>query len=351
MLRTLSLLALVSAAAGQDSCQGAAAVNIGVCSDEVPGKDTSAVATSLNPPAWNCAATELRVGEVVPMLVDVTNICKNTDKGNELNRDVYVNAEMVAGSSITVKFACLGGCTSGQLSDVIVYAGLYTAIAAGTKIEGVLLGANEAAIQIPDIIPLPIEDDTAAADAVDIGTIFCRAAGYPNPPGSQLSTKASSSENAVAVDDASCLPAVGDASGTTSTKFLVSPPPPPPPPDCCTKDSRNCLARCEDCVGNPGGTDEMGEACNKYCTTDCPVYPNADTEKCFDRCLECSKEGEITNDKEGEPCAAFCDTSCSDYYKCIKAETCALGCAEGRRDRKLLFAAIPACAPCCKPNL
>ena len=156
MLRTLSLLALVSAAAGQDSCQGAAAVNIGVCSDEVPGKDTSAVATSLNPPAWNCAATELRVGEVVPMLVDVTNICKNTDKGNELNRDVYVNAEMVAGSSITVKFACLGGCCC------CFSAGSLVAAAPGVCSAGLLLPSY-----CPQLLLVP----AAAGEPRQAGTV------------------------------------------------------------------------------------------------------------------------------------------------------------------------------------
>ena len=354
MLRTLSLLALVSAAAGSDSCQGAAAVSIGVCSDKVPDKNTDAVSTDLTPPQWNCEATELVPGEIVPMLVSVTNFCKNTDRFNEEGRDVYVDAEMKAGSSILVKFACLSpeGCATAQQENVIVYAGLYNpAQQDGTKIEGVDVGAKEAAISIPTKIPLPIDTNDKAAPAVTMGTIFCKAEGYPTPAGSLLSTKASSSEGAVSITETDCLPAFGEAAGTTATSFLVSPPPPPPPPDCCTKDSRNCLARCEDCVGNPGGMDEMGEACNKYCTTDCPLYPTADTNKCFDRCLDCSKEGEITNDSEGEPCAEFCDTSCSEYYKCIKAGTCALGCAEGRRDRKLLFAAIPACVPCCKPNL
>ena len=91
----------------------------------------------------------------------------------------------------------------------------------------------------------------------------------------------------------------------------------------------------------------MGEACSGHCTTSCATYPSASTKVCFERCLGCSKAD--TNDKEGEECATFCDAKCEDYYKCIRAETCALGCAEGRRVRKLLFAAIPPCVPCCKP--
>merc|ERR1719327_469330 len=150
------------------------------------------------------------------MLVSVTSFCKNTDRFSENDRDVFVNAEMKAGSFITVKFACLSpqGCATGQQENVIVYAGVYNAAQQdGTKIEGVDVGANEAAISIPEKIPLPIDTDDKPAPAVEMGTIFCKAEGYPNPAGSLLSTKASSSEGAVRITDTDCLPAFGEAGG------------------------------------------------------------------------------------------------------------------------------------------
>ena len=353
MLRKLSLLASLAAAAAQtdrQSCSGSASISVSICDDVIPGKDTTtADATSLNPPAWNCGATSLNVGEVAPMLIEMVNACRNT----ELGPTAYVTAKIRAGASITVIFACRDDSCAGDalLSGVITYAGgpnAYSPTAQGTTITADA-GANQAVINIGEDIDLPID---VPERSTEIGIIFTRATAFPVPANQVLVTKAQSTTAAVVVTDPNCLDASASAAGTTTSAFLVSPPPPPPPPDCCTKANRQCLARCGQCHGaNKVSVDKTGETCSGYCATTCASYPTDASEKCFEDCLECSKEPAGTNDIQGEPCTGTCDTNCETYYKCIRAETCALGCAEGRRERKLLFAAIPPCVPCCKPMM
>ena len=153
----------------EGTCTRKASVSVSICPFDLPGRDTTVDSTTLKVPAWNCYATELKVGEVVPYAIEVRNMCES---------ETGLVAAKLSGSAtngkITVFFANAGGA---PLEGVITYAGgnqAYQALAEGTFVDA-KAGDSSVTINLDKDIDLIPGEDTG------IGIIFCLATAYPAP--------------------------------------------------------------------------------------------------------------------------------------------------------------------------